>query len=264
MAHRQAGRNTERDRSRRVLSQNFLADPRAIERFVRAVRPGPRDVILEVGAGRGQLTRALAAECGRLLAYEVDPRLVAELTAACASLPNVACRHADFLTARPPGEPFAVAGNIPWALTARVVDWCLTAPRLTSATLLTQLEYARKRTGDFGRWSQLTVLSWPQFHWRLAGRVPSAAFRPVPRVDAGILRLERRPAPLLPNDDLPAYRAMVDLGFGGVGGSLYASLRRRYPQRRLDAAFRASRLDTATLVGYVWPEQWLALHRLLR
>ncbi|GAB3158583.1 23S rRNA (adenine(2058)-N(6))-methyltransferase Erm(O) [Micromonospora sonneratiae] len=264
MAHRQAGRKTERDRSRRVLSQNFLTDPSAVDRFARAARTGPEDLVLEVGAGRGQLTRALAVRSGWVLAYEVDPQLVTELTAACAQLPNVTCRHADFLTARVPQEPFAVAGNIPWALTARVVDWCLRAPRMTSATLLTQLEYARKRTGDFGRWSQLTVLTWPNFHWRLAGRIPRGAFRPVPRVDAGILRLERRPVPLLPNDDLPDYRAMVELGFGGVGGSLYASLRRRHPQRRLDAAFRAGRLDTTTPVGHVWPEQWLALFRLLR
>jgi 23S rRNA (adenine-N6)-dimethyltransferase len=246
-----------------VLSQNFLHDPHAVDRVVRAARPGPRDLIVEVGAGRGELTRALAAESGRVLAYEIDPRLAAELAASCASLPNVTCLPRDFLGARPPDGPFAVVGNIPWALTAPVVEWCLHAPALTSATLLTQLEYARKRSGDYGRWSQLTVLTWPRFGWRLSGRMPRAAFRPVPRVDAGILRLYRRATPLLPAGALPAYQQLVELGFGGVGGSLYGSLRGRYPQRRLDAAFRATRLDTGTPVGYVWPEQWLALFRLL-
>ncbi|MFK3983240.1 ErmE/ErmH/ErmO/ErmR family 23S rRNA (adenine(2058)-N(6))-methyltransferase [Micromonospora sp. NPDC050397] len=260
----QPARRTERDRSRRVLSQNFLHAPDAIERIVRTARLGPGDLVVEAGAGRGALTRALAARSGRVLAYEIDPELGVALADACAPLANVTCLAEDFLAARAPAEPFALVANIPWALTARVVDWCLDARSLTSATLLTQLEYARKRTGDYGRWSRLTVLTWPSVRWQLAGRVPRSAFRPVPRVDAGILRLERRTAPLVAPALLPAYREMVELGFGGEGGSLYASLRRRYPRARLDAACRAARLAVDTPVGYVWPEQWLSLFRLLR
>ncbi|MGW4156079.1 ErmE/ErmH/ErmO/ErmR family 23S rRNA (adenine(2058)-N(6))-methyltransferase [Micromonospora chersina] len=256
-------RTTARDRSRRVLSQNFLADPAAVARMVRAARPDPAGLLLEVGAGRGRLTRPLAARCGRLVAYEVDQAVLPELTAACADLPHVDVRAADFLAAVPPDEPFAVVGNIPWSLTAAVVRWCLAAPGLRSATLLTQLDYARKRTGDHGRWSRLTVLTWPEHHWRLAGRVPRGAFRPVPAVDGGILRLDRRPEPLLPRTALPAYRRMVELGFGGVGGSLAASLRTGHPRRRLDGALRAARLAPDTPVGLVWPEQWLVLFRLL-
>lgn len=229
-----------------------------------AARPGPDDLVVEVGAGRGVLTRALAARSGRVLAYEIDPYLVPVLADTCAPLTNVTCLAEDFLAARAPDEPYAVVGNIPWALTAGVVDRCLRAPRLTSATLLTQLEYARKRTGDYGRWSRLTVLTWPSLHWRLAGRVPRSAFRPVPRVDAGILRLDRRVSPLVAPALLPAYQRLVELGFGGEGGSLYGSLRRRYPRSRLDAACRATRLAVDTPVGFVWPEQWLALFRLLQ
>ncbi len=256
-------RATERDRSRRVLSQNFLADPAAITRMVDAARPDPDGLVLEVGAGRGQLTRPLAACCGRLIAYEVDPDAGRELARVCAALPTVTHRQTDFLTAAPPREEFAVVGNIPWSLTAAVVRWCLAAPRLRTATLLTQLEYARRRSGDYGRWTRLTVSTWPEFRWRLAGRIPRTAFRPVPRVEAGILRLERRPEPLVAPSALPSYRRMVELGFGGVGGSLAASLARQYPRARLAAALRASRLDPTTPVGHVWPEQWLVLHRLL-
>ncbi|WDZ88248.1 ErmE/ErmH/ErmO/ErmR family 23S rRNA (adenine(2058)-N(6))-methyltransferase [Micromonospora cathayae] len=246
-----------------MLSQNFLADPAAVARMVEAVRPGPDDLLIEVGAGRGQLTRPLAARCGRLVAYEVDPTVNAELAGVCAALPGVTHRPVDFLTTSPPAEPFAVVGNIPWSLTAAVVRWCLAAEGLRAATLLTQWEYARKRTGGYGRWTRLTVATWPEFEWTLAGRVPRTAFRPVPRVDAGILRLDRRPEPLLPPAALPAYRRMVELGFGGVGGSLAASLRTAHARSRVDAALRAVRLGPATPVGEVWPEQWLVLFRLL-
>ncbi|MEV0134357.1 ErmE/ErmH/ErmO/ErmR family 23S rRNA (adenine(2058)-N(6))-methyltransferase [Dactylosporangium sp. NPDC050688] len=243
-------------RSRRVYGQNLLTAPGAVRRLVDAADLDPDGVVVEVGAGRGHLTVALAQRCRRVVAYEVDPDLAAALPAR----PNVTVRVADFLAAAPPPQPFTVVGNIPYALTSAVVDWCLHAPGLTAATLLTQLEYARKRTGDYGRWSRLTIATWPWWQWRLAGRVPREAFRPVPRVDGGILRLTRRPVPLAPGR---GYAAFVELGFGGAGGSLHASLCRRYDPRRVSAAFRALRLAPDTPVGLVWPEQWLTLFRLL-
>jgi 23S rRNA (adenine-N6)-dimethyltransferase len=247
----------EHARTRRAFGQNFLADPRAVRAIVAAADIKPDTLVYEVGAGRGRLTSALLGTGARVVAYEVDPAMAGALP----RHPRLTARAEDFLRARPPREPFAVVGNIPYALTSAVVDWCLGAPALTSATLLTQLEYARKRTGDYGRWSRLTISTWPLVSWHLAGRVPRAAFRPVPRVDGGILRLVRRPAPLVPAAAMPAYRRMVDLGFAGVGGSLQASLARRHG--RAPAACQAARIRPDLPVGEVWPEQWLTLFRLL-
>nr|WP_296075130.1 ErmE/ErmH/ErmO/ErmR family 23S rRNA (adenine(2058)-N(6))-methyltransferase [uncultured Actinoplanes sp.] len=249
----------EHARARRVHGQNLLADPAAVAQVVAAARPRAGDLLYEVGAGRGRLTAELLRRGPHVVAYETDPGLAA-------SLPRhdrLTVRVDDFLAASPPRRPFQVAGNIPYGLTSAVVDWCLRAPSLRSATLLTQLEYARKRTGDYGRWTRLTVTTWPWFAWRFAGRVPRAAFRPVPRVDGGILRLERRPVPLIGDDRLPAWHAMVDCGFQGNGGSLRASLSRPYGTRAVGAALRAVRLEPHTTVGEVWPEQWISLFRLL-
>jgi 23S rRNA (adenine-N6)-dimethyltransferase len=220
----------------------------------------PDTLVYEVGAGRGRLTAALLDTGAKVIAYEVDPAMAGALPAH----PRLTVRAEDFLQARIPREPFAVVGNIPYALTSAVVDWCLDAESMTTATLLTQLEYARKRTGDYGRWSRLTISTWPVTGWHLAGRVPRTAFRPVPRVDGGILQLVHRPVPLVPATALPAYRRMVEVGFTGVGGSLYASLARHHGERRTSAAFRAARIPADRPVGEVWPEQWLTLFRLLQ
>ena len=248
----------------RALSQNFLADRAAAARLAAVAVPHPQaPLLLEVGAGKGALTELLAPRCRRLLAYEIDERLLPELDARFSRTPHVRVIGGDFLAARPPGTAFSVAGNVPFSRTAAIVDWCLRAPALTEATLLTQLEYARKRTGDYGRWTLLTVLSWPRYEWRLAGRVGRRGFRPVPRVDAGILRIERRRAPLLAPEALSGWRPLVELGFSGVGGSLHASLCRAHPRRRVDAGFRAAGLDRGVLVGEVAPERWLRLHEVL-
>jgi 23S rRNA (adenine-N6)-dimethyltransferase len=94
--------------------------------------------VYEVGAGRGRVTAALLDRDADVVAYEVDPAMAAALP----RHPRLTVRVEDFLRARPPREPFAVVGNISYALTSAVVRWCLCAGTLTSATLLTQLEYA--------------------------------------------------------------------------------------------------------------------------
>lgn len=250
-------------RRRTTLSQNFLHDPAAVRRLVLASRLRPDDLVLEPGAGEGVLTRALARRCRRVVAYEIDPRLAVRLPHLLRAHPGVRTVHGDFLSAGPPREPFAVVGNIPYARTSDIVRWCLAAPTMTSATLLTQLEYARKRTGGYGRWSLVTVGSWPEYDWRLAGRVDRRSFTPVPRTDSAVLRIERRPRPLLPAERLAAYREFVALGFTGVGGSLGATLTRRYRARRVRAAFAGLGLEVHTPVGFVPPPAWVELFRRL-
>ncbi|WP_405793499.1 ErmE/ErmH/ErmO/ErmR family 23S rRNA (adenine(2058)-N(6))-methyltransferase [Streptomyces sp. NBC_01506] len=252
---------SQQHRRSRTLSQNFLTDRATAARVVRAARPDPAGLLLEVGPGKGALTTALAPHCRELRAYEIDAGLVPELRSTFAAAPHVRVYERDFVTVRPPREPFAVVGNVPFSRTADIVDWCLRAPALTDATLITQLEYARKRTGDFGRWSLRTVETWPYVEWLLLGRVGRREFRPVPRVDAAILRLERRPRPLLPTAQLADYRRLVEVGFSGVGGSLYASLRRAgHARRRLDAAFETAGVDRTAIVAFVPPAAWLTLH----
>lgn len=254
---RNVGGRTPADRARRVLSQNFLADRHAVGLLVKAA--APEGLVLEPGAGRGVITRALAEAGARVIGYEIDPRLAGRLAAETRDDPRIDVVRGDFTRARPPSEPFAVVGSIPYAVTSGIVRWCLRAPALTSATLLTQLEYARKRTGDYGRWSLVTVESWPWFDWRLGDRIGRHAFRPVPSVDSAILRIQRRPHPLV--GSRRDWQRLVELGFSGVGGSLRASLGTRY--RGVDAALAAAGVARDTVVGHVRPDQWVTLYERL-
>jgi 23S rRNA (adenine-N6)-dimethyltransferase len=251
----------DRDRRRRELSQNYLRGPDAAREFLRAVRLDPDGLCLEVGAGEGILTGRLAGMCREVIAYEIDQTLAGRLQDRVGSRENVRIVIGDFLAARPPSRPFQVVGNTPFSLTAPIVDWCLRASRMRTATLITQLEYARKRTGGFGRWSLLTCTTWPQVRWELRGRIARTQFRPVPRVDAGILHLERRAEPLISPARQAAYRRLVQTGFSGVGGSVQASLRRTYPPDKVAQACALAGLDRKTLVAFVSPDQWVQIFR---
>lgn len=248
-----------RDTRRRELSQNFLRGKEAADWFLDVADLHPDSLVLEVGGGEGIITEAAAARCREMDVYEIDPVFAGKLRHRLVKHSNVRVLEGDFLAARPPDEPFQVIGNVPFSITARVIDWCLDAAALDNATFITQLEYARKRTGDFGRWSLLTVCTWPLFSWELCGRISRTQFRPVPRVDAGILQLTQRPRPLIPLSRMRAYQRMVDLGFTGVGGSLYASLLTRFPASRASKALAAAGVERDRVVAFVEPSQWLSI-----
>ncbi|BDT87603.1 23S ribosomal RNA methyltransferase Erm [Nocardia cyriacigeorgica] len=250
--------------TRKRLSQNFLVDPRAAQTVVRAAGVAAGDLVLEIGAGDGMLTRQLLAKGYRVIAYEKDRHYSRRLHARYAGDPRIRVIHNDFRRAHAPGQPFAVVANIPFGISTDILRWCLDARHLTSATLLTQREFARKHCGDYDRWTKLTVTHWPASTSRLGPRIGRTCFDPVPRVDAAVLRLARRPRPLLAGRETADYRALVELGFSGVGGSLSASLRREFPAPRVNAACVAAGIEPDAPVGLVHPDRWITLYRQLR
>ncbi|MFI9536900.1 ribosomal RNA small subunit methyltransferase A [Nocardia fusca] len=251
------GDRSPRDQGRRTLSRNFLVDPAAVDLVMAVADPG--GLVLEPEAGDGSITRALARRGASVTAYEIDPLSAAKLTARNRSDSGVRVVRADVTKTRAPREPFAVVGNISFSVTAKIVDWCLAAPTLTSATLLTQLDYARWHSGDHGRWSPVTVANWPWFDWELCGQVGRESFRPVPSVDSAVLRIRRRPEPLV--RELDSYVELVETGFSGMGGSVRASLRTCYDG--VDAALAVAGIDRDTVVDHVHPDQWVQVHKRL-
>lgn len=250
---------TQQDRNRRAFGQNFLRDRDSITWIAESAELTPDLPVIEAGPGEGLLTEALAQRSRGVTAYEIDPKFAATLRKRFADTSDVDIVPGDFLDSEPPGEPFAFVGAIPYGITSAIVDWCLDAPAIVSATMVTQLEFARKRTGEYGRWSKLTVLTWPRFEWEFVGKIDRRLFRPVPKVDSAILRLRRRQPELLTGARLGRYEDVVELGFTGIGGTLGASLQRSFPRRRVAAALEHAEIAQDTVVAFVHPDQWLLL-----
>lgn len=260
---RGAGPRGGRADRRRTLSQNFLRDPRAIASFLAALPPADGVPGVEVGTGDGALTTGLAAHFGTLTTWEVDAAVAQAARRRLGELAGVRFETGDFLASRAPREPFHLAGNIPFGATTRIVTWSLEAPALRSATFVTQWEFARKRTGDYGRWTRTTVASWPWFAWDLGARLSRRAFSPVPSTDAAVLRLTRRATPLLPAGDRARWERDVEAAFLGRGGSLFASLSEYHSRAALGPAFDAAGLDREVVVGYVHPGALVTVFRAL-
>src|SRR6266568_1695586 len=154
---------------RRVLSQNFLVDRRAIDALVDGSRAGDGDLVVDIGAGNGLITEALARRGARVLAIERDPALAARLRARFGAWPAVTVAEADVLTAPLPAEPFRVVANIPFGITTKILRRLLDSDALARADLIVQAEVARKR-GTRGRGTLLNACWEPWFEFGTGAR----------------------------------------------------------------------------------------------
>lgn len=207
-----AGRRTPRDERRRRLGQNFLRTDLA-ESLVAKAGIRPDELVVEIGPGRGALTLPLAGRAGHVVALEKDPELARRLRDRLQRRdrgPTVTVVCCDALRFRWPRQPFRVVGSIPFAETTAIFRRLLDDPRsaLVRADLIVQQEVARKRSAEPP--TSLLSKSWaPWWTFELGRRIPASAFRPVPSVDAALLRISRREPPLLPVDMAFAYGDFV-------------------------------------------------------
>jgi 16S rRNA (adenine1518-N6/adenine1519-N6)-dimethyltransferase len=213
-------------RAKRRLGQNFLVDPNLQRKIVNALEPLSGDTIIEIGPGRGALTRHLADTGARLLAIELDDDLAADLAAEFQDRPNITIIHTDILDwdpRTPPGATGAggaagdpdggpvpgggaagdlrpalkVVGNIPYNITSpilfRLLEWPLIPERIV---LMVQKEVAERILATPGEkaYGALTVGVRAQARVERLFHVGRHAFRPVPGVDSTVIRIWPRPS----------------------------------------------------------------------
>jgi len=220
----------------RALGQHFLRDDHVAERIVGLVAPTPRDLVVEIGPGRGALTERLAASAGRLLALEIDPALAMRLRARFAEAPGVEILEADarsFDYARvrerlpdPAGRVLAV-GNLPYSVGKPILMALVEAgPAIGEMCLMLQKEVAERIAAPPGSkvYGSLSVLTQIACSVRLAFTVPPGAFSPPPQVDSAVVHLRALPAPPVRVADVARFRTVVRAAFGQRRKSLANAL----------------------------------------
>jgi 23S rRNA (adenine-N6)-dimethyltransferase len=208
-------RRTGRDERRRRLGQNFLL-PDAAEAFVAQGSFAPGELVVEIGAGRGACTLALAGRGVEVVAIERDRDWAATLRREVqrAGLRAVRVVEGDALALRfdrlTGGRPYRVLGSLPFGVTTAVLRHLFDEPDGAPwrADLIVQWEVARKRAAA----PPTTLLSatWaPWWTFEVVARVPARSFRPIPAVDAGVLRVVRRTPAILPERLAPGFAQFV-------------------------------------------------------
>ena len=227
-------------RAKKSWGQNFLHDRSVHARIVAAAACTAEDVVVEIGAGLGTLTAALAAAeppPARVIALERDADMLHVLDAELGGEPRVTITAADaaafdFVAAsREAGRPLVVVGNLPYQLaSALVVAIVHAGGAIARAVVMVQREFAQRVVAPPGSrtYGRLSVTVQQHADARILFHVPPGAFHPAPAVTSSVMRLVLRSAPLAPVRDAALFDEVVKQAF---------STRRKMLRRALEPAF---------------------------
>ncbi len=184
---------------KKSLGQNFLVNPHFQEKMIAACELAPEDVVLEIGPGKGVLTRPIAQRVRKVLAVEKDDYLAARLEQDFAGT-NVTIEHADILEY--PFEqlsaPMKVVGNLPYNIATPIIEKVLTFRHKFAAFYMTvQLEYGNRIVAKPGSKEYGSLSCFVQYYARARKvfKIPPSAFSPAPKVDSCFLSLRMRHEP---------------------------------------------------------------------
>lgn len=225
------------------------------------------DTVLEIGAGTGLLTELLAQRARRLIAIEVDERLVKVLGARFSSNAKVWVLQRDVLESEPEellvagagGLPYVIVGNLPYFIGTAVIRRFLRAPARPRWLLVTlQAEVAESIAAVSGRRSYLSVEMQTLASARVLFYLPPRAFQPPPKVRSAVVRLEVLDTPEIEVDDREAFLGLARAGFAAprkrVRNSLAIGL--RVPPSEADALLSRAGVDPHQRPAGLTLEEW--------
>jgi 16S rRNA (adenine1518-N6/adenine1519-N6)-dimethyltransferase len=213
------------------FGQHFLSDRSILRRIVQFAHIHPEATVLEIGPGAGSLTRELAAAAHRVIAIEIDKDLVPNLRSEMP--PNVEILEGDALELNFPAGWFHLVGNLPYNVATPLFKRFIESrDRIVDVTVMIQKEVAerliaRPGSSDYG---PLSVLIQHYATVSYGFTVPPGAFKPPPKVDSAVIRLEWKPG-------IPEARLFTDFvqqTFSSKRKKLVNNLRQMFPSLSRD------------------------------
>jgi 16S rRNA (adenine1518-N6/adenine1519-N6)-dimethyltransferase len=228
---------------RKSLGQNFVVDPNTVRRIARLAGVGPGDHVVEIGAGLGALTRALAETGAEVTAVEVDRGLAVVLREQFEGT-DVRLIEGDALTLDWPAvlagaDRWALVANLPYNVaTPLVADLLDGVSAIEHMLVMVQREVAERLGAGPGH-DAYGAVSVKVAYWATAevvGRVPATVFLPKPKVESALVSIRRRPEPAVGADvDRARLFALVRAGFGQRRKMLRRSLAGLLPEGAFEA-----------------------------
>ncbi len=251
------------------FGQHFLHDQAVLERIVRTVNPKPDDLLIEIGPGRGALSRLLLAKLNRLRVVEIDRDVIGPLRAACGQSEKLEIHMADALAFdfgqfADVGQPLRLVGNLPYNISTPLLFHLLgIAGQVRDMHFMLQKEVvdricAEPGSDDYGR---LTVSMAARAESVSLFDVGPEAFHPPPKVDSAVVRIRPRAAPF-PLHDIDAYDRLVAAAFNQRRKTLSNGLKGLLTAAQIEAVgiapgIRAEQLPPADFakLADVWSRQ---------
>ena len=239
---------------KKQLGQNFLVDQNVVSDLIESARIDKNDVVLEVGAWEGAVTKGLAKTAGKVIAVEIDQDLIPQLKENLEGAKNVEIVNEDILKLDPSRYTLAtkIVGSIPYQITSPLIHKILKLKkRPESVTFIIQKEVAEKIVAQPPKATYLSNFVSHFGEARIIRIIKPSAFRPAPKVDSAVLHisLSTNHPPLITNH----YEALLHRGFA-------------QPRKMIKHRFPAAVLEQASIQSHLRPahlskEDWRNLYR---
>lgn len=261
-------------RAKKSFGQNFLQDASVLRKIVEAAEIVPGEAVLEIGPGTGALTQALVDAGARVIAVEADHDLIAPLHEKFGDRIELIegdvlaldLTHTLSLTRRGVASAvsFKLVANIPYNITSPILERFLAhEPRPSRMVLMVQKEVADRMTAKPGEMGLLSVVCQLYAACKKACNVPRGAFRPIPKVDSAVVRLD-----LKANAQCPEPESVIKLakaGFSHPRKQLHGNLAAGGfgTSERVKGALASAGLDARARAEALSVDEWVALAKAL-
>lgn len=258
--------------AKKSLGQHFLRHPEIAERITEAAEVNSRDIVVEVGPGKGILTRALLPAAREIIAIEKDERLAFRLTLDFKKeiqSKKLTLRVADILSWNPADEHlqkngYKVVANIPYYLTGALIKKFLSeAIHPNTLVFMIQKEVAKRIVASDEKESLLSIAVKAYGTPRYIETVKAGSFSPPPKVDSAIIKIESISKKNFENVSENAFFAVLKAGFAKKRKKLLSNISDILPKEAVLDAFASAGLSENTRAEEVSLSLWLSLARSL-
>lgn len=239
------------------ISQNFLTSRRTIDRLIAKTNLTSADTVVEIGAGKGHITKALSQKCKTVISYEIDRNLFTKLKPQLNK--NVKLYCGDFLKCSLPKTPYKVFANIPFSKTTEIVRKLTNASNVPDGIWLVMEKGAAKRFCGIPSENLNSLSLKPFFDLKIVWYFDRNDFHPSPRTDVVMLEIKpKKPAdiPIIYKNDFKAFINQVSKN--GIYGS-----RGILTKKQVSTALKLAKLPAIPISGEMSYVQWLCLFRCL-
>ncbi len=245
---------------RQPYGQNFLTDTNIARRIVDAAAVSGNDTVIEVGPGKGVLTRLLAQRAGKVIAVEIDPKLADRLTREFQAEPRVTVVRQNFMEyPLPSTDKYTIVANLPYYLSTAIIQKFLPGSNWSAAVIMVQKEVghriaARRDTPDYGAFSLVC-----QYYAEASTEfiVGPDCFFPRPKIDSAVVRLTNRHAPPAPPLFFPLINASFSQRRKTIANALSHYLDQ--PKGNIVSLLNAADIDPGTRAETLGLEQFAVL-----
>jgi 16S rRNA A1518/A1519 N6-dimethyltransferase RsmA/KsgA/DIM1 with predicted DNA glycosylase/AP lyase activity len=245
-------------------SQNFLRNKSYVAKLVSLMNLADGDNVVEIGPGSGQITKELLPRVKSVIAVEQDKSLSDKLPIRFLDPAKLSVVNEDFLEYTLPSSPHKVVGNIPFALTAKIVNK-LTKHQIPASEiyLIVQEEVAQKFMGEPLTTLQSLLLA-PLYDVRILEFIPRAEFIPMPAVNAALVNLHLKSEPLMDQDEYVDWEKFVTTMFADFYPHVFALLKKQFSQGAALAIQKHLQMDLRVQRADLSYKQWRDIWEWLR